>query len=39
MYMWLVKEIHTAKPLVPDPSAFEVEMAIEKLKKTQITRY
>ena len=34
-------EIHTAEPLVPEPSAFEVEMAmaIEKLKRTQITRY
>ena len=32
-------EIHTAEPLVPEPSAFEVELAIEKLKKTQITRY
>jgi hypothetical protein len=26
-------EIHTAKLLVPKPSAFEVEMATEKLKK------
>jgi len=26
------KEIHTAEPLVPEMSAFEVEMAIEKLK-------
>jgi len=26
-------EIHTAESLVPEPSAFEVEMAIEKLKK------
>jgi hypothetical protein len=26
-------EIHTAEPLVPDPSAFEVEMPTEKLKK------
>jgi hypothetical protein len=26
-------EIHTAEPLVPDPSPFEVETAIEKLKK------
>jgi len=26
-------EIHTAEPVVPDPSAFEVEMAIEKLKR------
>ena len=25
-------EIHTAKPLVPEPSASEVELAIEKLK-------
>jgi hypothetical protein len=25
--------IHTAEPLVPQPSAFEVEMAIEKLKR------
>jgi hypothetical protein len=24
--------IHTAEPLVPEPSAFEIEMAIEKLK-------
>jgi len=27
-------EIHTAEPLVPDPSASEVELAIEKLKVT-----
>jgi len=27
-------EIHTAEPLVPEPSAFEVELAIEKLKVT-----
>ena len=26
-------EIHIAKPLVPEPSAFEVEMATEKLKQ------
>ena len=26
--------IHTAKPLVPEPSAFEVEMVIENLKDT-----
>jgi len=33
-------EIHTAEPLVPESIAFDVEMAIEKLKKTQhITRY
>jgi len=25
-------EIHTAEPPVPDPSAFEVEVAVEKLK-------
>ena len=26
-------EIHTAEPLVPEPSALEVELAIEKLKR------
>ena len=26
------REIHTAEPLVREPSAFEVELAIEKLK-------
>jgi len=26
-------EIHTSEPLVPEPSAFDVEMATEKLKK------
>jgi hypothetical protein len=26
-------EVHTAEPLVPEPSAFEVEVAIEKLKR------
>ena len=26
-------EIHTAEPLVPEPSAFETEMATEKLKR------
>jgi hypothetical protein len=26
-------EIHTAEPLVPDPSPYEVETAIGKLKK------
>jgi hypothetical protein len=25
-------EMHTAEPLVPEPSAFEVQMAVEKLK-------
>jgi hypothetical protein len=36
MYMGLYmlgRQIHTAVPLVPAPSAFEVEMAIEKLKR------
>jgi hypothetical protein len=28
-------EIHTAEPLVPEPSVFEVEMAIEKLKRNK----
>jgi len=32
-------EIHTVEPLVPEPSALEVELASEKLKKLQITRY
>ena len=27
-------EIHSAEPLVPEPSACEIEMAIEKLKDT-----
>jgi hypothetical protein len=31
-------EIHTAEPLLPEPSAFEVEMVIEKIKKIQTTR-
>ena len=26
-------EIYTVEPLVPEPSAFEIEMAIEKLKR------
>jgi len=26
-------EIHTAKPLVPEPNAFEIDMAIKKLKR------
>ena len=25
-------EIHTAEPLVPEPSTFEIELAIEKIK-------
>jgi len=29
-------EIHTAVPLVPEPSAFEVELAIEKLKSHKL---
>ena len=32
-------EIHTVELLVPEPSAFEVELSIGKLKKSQITRY
>jgi len=32
-------EMHTAEQLLPEPRAFEVELAIEKLKKSQITRY
>jgi len=31
-------ELHTADPLVPEPSGFEIEMAIEKIKR-QITIY
>jgi hypothetical protein len=31
-------EIHTAEPLVPEPSALEFELAIEKLN-SQITRF
>jgi hypothetical protein len=26
-------KVHTAEPLIPDPSLFEVEIAIAKLKK------
>jgi hypothetical protein len=29
----LGRQIHPAEPLVPEPSAFDVEMAIEKLKR------
>jgi hypothetical protein len=29
-------EIHTAEPFVPDPSPFEVEIAIAKLKKYKL---
>jgi len=32
------REIRTAEPLMPEPSAFELEMTIKKLKKTQITK-
>jgi hypothetical protein len=28
-----LKEIHATEPLVPEPSAFEVEVAIEELKR------
>jgi len=31
-------EIHTEEPLVPEPIAFEVEMAIEKLKQNPTYR-
>ena len=31
-------EIHTSEPLLADPSAFEVKMTVESLKKTQIIR-
>jgi hypothetical protein len=27
------REIHTVEPLVPEPSAFEIELAIERLKR------
>jgi hypothetical protein len=33
------KEMHKAETLVPEPSAFDVELAIEKLEKTNITSY
>jgi hypothetical protein len=29
------REMHTAEPLVPEPSAFQVEMAIEKLRRNK----
>jgi hypothetical protein len=29
------KYVRTAKPLVPEPSAFDVELAIEKLKSNK----
>ena len=32
-------EIHTAELLMPEPSAFAAKSAIEKLKKSHITRY
>jgi len=32
-------EIYIAEPLVPEPSANEIETAFDKVKKTQITRY
>ena len=30
-------ELHTAEPLVPEPSAFEADLAIEKLKSHKST--
>jgi hypothetical protein len=30
-------DIHTAEPLVPEPSAFEVELAIEKVRSHKST--
>jgi len=32
-------EIHIAEPIVREPSTFEVELAIENLKRQHITRY
>ena len=32
-------ELHTAEPLVPEPSVFDVEKAVGKLKKDAVTRY
>jgi len=32
-------KIHTAEPHVPKPSAFELKVAIKKLKKIHNTRY
>jgi hypothetical protein len=32
-------EKHTAKPLVPESSASDIELATEKLKNSQTTRY
>jgi hypothetical protein len=32
-------DIHKVEPMVPEPSALEVEMAIGRLKKIQIARY
>jgi hypothetical protein len=31
--------VHKAEPVVPEPSALEVEMAIGRLKKKQTARY
>jgi hypothetical protein len=33
------REIYTAEALMPEPSAFQLEMTIKKPKKTQITKY
>ena len=32
-------QIQTAEPLIPEPTHLEVEIAIEKLKKMQVSRY
>jgi hypothetical protein len=31
--LWSPDEIHTAEPLVPDPSPFDVEVSIVKIEK------
>jgi hypothetical protein len=33
MLMMLGRQMHTAEPLVPEPSSFEVEITIGKLKR------
>jgi hypothetical protein len=30
-------EIHAAEPLIPEPSSFEVEVAVEKLERYKLT--
>jgi hypothetical protein len=37
-YVWQT-EIHTAEPVVPEPSAFDVKVAIKKLKRHTSTDY